>query len=121
MARRQLSVNEKTWIIKHMHRLEYPINVQRLWCKDINKDPPHRDTVRLLINKFEQTGSVLNIDPPGRPISVTDQSTKDQVSSILKKEPQTSPRQISSKLNISRTSVQRIYKSIWALNHIFLD
>ena len=23
MARRQLSVNEKTWIIKHIYRLEY--------------------------------------------------------------------------------------------------
>ena len=25
MARRQLSVNEKTWIIKHMYRLEFPL------------------------------------------------------------------------------------------------
>jgi hypothetical protein len=24
------------------------------------------------MNKFEQTGSVLNIDPPGRPVSVTE-------------------------------------------------
>ena len=85
MARRQLSVNEKIWIIKHMYRLEYPINVQRLWCNEINSNPPHRDTIRVLMNKFEQTGSVLNIDSPGRPISVTDQSTKDQVLSILKK------------------------------------
>ena len=95
-----------------MYRLEYPINVQRLWCNEINNSPPHRDTIRLLMNKFEQIGSVLNIDPPGRPISVTDQSTKDQVSSILKKESQTLPRRMSSELNISRTSVQRIYKSM---------
>ena len=26
MARRQLSLNEKTWIVKHMYRLEYPSN-----------------------------------------------------------------------------------------------
>jgi hypothetical protein len=37
------------------------------------------------MNKFEQTGSVLNIDPPGRPVSVTDQTAKDKVSSIWKK------------------------------------
>ncbi|CAF2373695.1 unnamed protein product [Rotaria sp. Silwood2] len=96
MARRQLSVNEKTWIVKHMYLLEYPINVQRLWSKGINNNPPDRKTIRLLMNKFEQTGSVLNIDPPGRPVSVTDQPTKDEVSSILEKEPRTSTRQMSS-------------------------
>ncbi|CAF1481202.1 unnamed protein product [Rotaria sordida] len=64
MARRQLSVNEKTWIVKHMYRVEYSINVQRLWCKEINKNPPHRDTIRVLMKKFEQTGSVLDISPP---------------------------------------------------------
>ena len=79
-----------------MHRLEYSINMQRLWCKEINRNPPHRDTIRLLRKKFEQTGSVLYIDSPGRPISVTDQFAKDQVSSILKKEPQTSPCRMSS-------------------------
>jgi len=64
------------------------------------------------MNKFEQTGSVLNIDPPGRPISITDQTTKDEVSSILKNEPRTSTRQMSTDLNISRSSVRRIYKSM---------
>ncbi len=78
-------MNEKTWIVKHMYRLEHSINVQRLWCKEINDNSPHRNTIRLLMNKFEQTGSVLNIDPPGRPVSVTDQTAKDKVSSIWKK------------------------------------
>jgi hypothetical protein len=59
MARRQLSVNEKTWIVKHMYQLKYPVNVQRLWRMKINNNPPHRNTIRLLMNKFEQTGSVL--------------------------------------------------------------
>ena len=56
MARRQLDVKEKIWIVKHMYRLEYPINVQRLWSKEINNNPPHRDTIRLLMKKFEETG-----------------------------------------------------------------
>jgi hypothetical protein len=55
----------------------------------INNNPPHRNAIRLLMNKFEQTGSVLNIDPPGRPVSVADQATKDEISSILEEEPQT--------------------------------
>lgn len=112
MARRQLSVKERTWIVKHMYRLEYPINVQRLLSKEINSNPPDRKTITSLMNKFEETGSVSNIDSPGRPVSVTDPSTKDQVSSILEKEPQTSPREMSLNLNISRSSVRRIYKSL---------
>ena len=58
MARRQLSLNEKTWIVKHMHRLEYPINVQRLWCKERKNNPPNRETIRSLMKEFEQTGSI---------------------------------------------------------------
>lgn len=88
-----------------MYRLEYPINVQRLWRKEINNSPPHRDTIRELMNKFEQTGSVLNIHPPGRPISVADQATKDEISSILEEESQTSAHRMSLQLNIPRTSV----------------
>lgn len=112
MARWQLSVNEKTWIVKHMYRLEYPINVQRLWCKEINNNPPHRDTIRALIKKFEQTGSTLEISPPGRPVSVTDEAAKGKVSSALEKEPRKSIREMSADLSISRSSVRRIYKSM---------
>ena len=56
MARRQLIVNEKTWIIKHRYRLEYSINIERLWCKDMNKNPPHRDAIRIPMKKFKPTG-----------------------------------------------------------------
>ncbi|CAF1991725.1 unnamed protein product [Rotaria magnacalcarata] len=112
MARHQLNVKEKTWIVKHMYRLEYPINVQRLWSKEINNNPPDRKTIRSLMHKFEQTGSVLNIDPPGRPVSVIGQETKDEVSSILKEKPRTSLRQLSTDLNISMSSVRHIYKSL---------
>ena len=85
MARRQLSMNEKTWTVKRMYRLEYLVNVQRLWTREINNNPPSRETIRTLLNKFEQTGAVLNTDPPGRSVSITDETTKGDVSSILKK------------------------------------
>jgi hypothetical protein len=73
-----------------MYGLEYAINMQRLWCKKINNNPPNPGTIRSLMNKFEQTGSVLNIDSPGRPVSITGQTTKNEVSSVLEKEPQAS-------------------------------
>jgi hypothetical protein len=57
-------------------------------------------------------GSVLNIDPPDRLVSVTDETAKDEVSSVLEKEPQTSTRRVSSELNISRSSGRRMYKSM---------
>jgi hypothetical protein len=64
MARRQLSMNKRTWIVKQMYRLEYPINMQKLWSKEINNNPKDRKTITSLIKKFEQTGSVFNIDSP---------------------------------------------------------
>ncbi|CAF3586103.1 unnamed protein product [Rotaria sp. Silwood1] len=93
-----------------MYRLEYPINVQRLWSKETNNNLSDRKMIRLLMNKFERTGSVLDIDPPCRPVSVADQTTKDEISSIFGKVPRTSSRQMSSELNISRSSVRRIYE-----------
>jgi DNA-binding MarR family transcriptional regulator len=101
-----------------MYRLEYPINVQRLWCKEKNNNPQNRETIRSLMNKFEQTGSILNIVPSGRSVSVTGQTTEDEVSSILEKEPPTSARQMSLQLNISKSSVLRVYKSMEYKPHI---
>ena len=112
MARRQLSVNEKTWIVKQMYQLQYPINVQRLWSREINNNHPDRKTITSLMNKFEQTGSVINISPPGRPVSVTGETTQNEVTSILEENPQTSIRQMSSQLGISRSSIRRVYKSL---------
>ena len=50
----------------------------------MNKNPLHRDAIRTLMKKVGHTGSTLNIDPPGRLISATDQSIDDQISLILK-------------------------------------
>ncbi|CAF2482543.1 unnamed protein product [Rotaria sp. Silwood2] len=84
----------------------------------MSNNPPDRKTIRSLMNKFEQTGSVLNSDPPDRSISVTDQTTRDEVSSILEEEPQTSTRQMSSDLNISRSSIRHIYKALGYKSYI---
>jgi hypothetical protein len=118
MARRQLTVTEKTWVVKQMYRLEYPVNVQRLWSREMNNNPPDQKTIRSLMNKFKQTGSVLSIDPPGRPVSVTDETTEEEVSSIFEKEPQTSIRRMSFQLGISRSSIQRVYKSLGYKSYI---
>jgi hypothetical protein len=40
----------------------------------MDNEPPNRQAINSIMNKFEQNGSVLNISPPGRPVSVTGQS-----------------------------------------------
>jgi hypothetical protein len=45
MARRQLGVHEKVWIVKNMYRLQYPVQVQKLWCKKMENGPPTRPTL----------------------------------------------------------------------------
>ncbi len=86
--------------------------------KEINNNPSDRKTIRSLMNKFEQTGSVLNIDPPGKPVSITDQTTKDEVSSILEKEPQTSTRRMSLQISIPKSSIHLVYKSMGYKSYI---
>lgn len=94
---------------KHV-RHEYSINVQRLWSKEMSNNPSHGKTIRSLINKFEQTGSVVNNDTPGRSVSIIDQTTRDE--QFWGKESQSSTDQMSSDLNISRSSIRRIYKAL---------
>lgn len=60
-------------------------NVQRLWSKEMSNNSSHRKTIRSHMNEFEQIGSVRNIDRPGRPVSVTDQTTRDEVRHFGKK------------------------------------
>ena len=103
MTRGQLSVKDKIWIVKNMYRLEYPILVQRKQCQEMDDEPPSRPTINSLINKFEQTSSVNNIPPPGRPVTVTGKATQEEVSLILVSHPQTSIRRM--------TSVRRIYNA----------
>jgi hypothetical protein len=61
------------------------------------------------MKKFEKTGSVLDIAPLGRPVSVTGQNIMDEVSEILAEYRQTSTRRMTLQLNISQTSVHRVY------------
>lgn len=87
MARRQLSLNEKTWIVTHM-------------CKDYGQ----RKKIRWLMTKFEQTGSVLDVASSDQPPSVTDQTTREEVSSLLEKVPH--------RHSPPSFSVQRVCKSL---------
>jgi hypothetical protein len=112
MARRQLSVHENVSIVKNMYRLQYPVQVQRLWCKEMENNPPTRPTINALMKKFEETGSVLDISPSGRPVSVTGQNVMDKVSEILAEDSQTSTRRMGLQLNISQFSVRTIYEKM---------
>jgi len=112
MACRQFSVREKVWIIEKMYQLQYAVQVQRLWDKEMENDPPCRPTINALMRKFEEAGSVIDITPPCRPVSVTGQNMMDEVSEILDEDRQTSTRRMSIQLNISQASVQRIYKKM---------
>ncbi|CAF1668241.1 unnamed protein product, partial [Didymodactylos carnosus] len=75
-------------------------------------EPPSRPTINAIMNKFEQTESVLDLDRSGRPVTVTDQSNLDEASEILTEQPQTSTRRMSLQLGISQTSVRRVHKSL---------
>ena len=95
-----------------MYLLEYPILVQRKRCQEMDDEPPGRPTINSSINKFEQIGSVNNIPPPGRPVTVIGKATKEEVSLILDSHPQPFIWKMNLHLSISMTSLRRIYNAL---------
>lgn len=69
---------------------------------------PHENSIRNLIKKFEETGSVENIKPPGRPRNVRTSENIAIVSESVVSEPTMSIPRRSQELDISSTSLWRI-------------
>jgi hypothetical protein len=72
----------------------------------------HSTYIKYINENFEETGSVLDIAPLGRPVYVTGQNIMDEVSEILAEDGQTSIRRMNLQLNISQTSVHRVYMNM---------
>lgn len=95
-----------------MYELEYSIEGQRLWQKEIKMKPRSRPKINAIMNKYDQTGSVLTFLVSDISVSTTDKSTVDEIASILTAEHQTATHRMSSLSNILKTSTVRVYKRI---------
>ncbi|XP_075229651.1 uncharacterized protein LOC142329169 isoform X9 [Lycorma delicatula] len=76
-----------------------------------NTNLPHRDSVRNLINKYLQTGSVEDRTRTGRPTVLTDEKIRD-ISQILSKNPEKSLRKLARESKISIFSAHKALQKL---------
>ena len=77
-----------------------------------NRNPITRSTLSKLMKKFNQTGAVKDLSKSGRRKTASSETKPLNVCIMLEDDPHLSTRQISREIDISQTSVMRIYMKI---------
>jgi len=72
---------------------------------------PSPETIRNLITKFEKAGSVANISPPGRHITVTNEESSANIFTKIMQSPIKSAPKLASEAGMSTFSARKILKT----------
>ncbi|KAK2941555.1 hypothetical protein BLNAU_23539 [Blattamonas nauphoetae] len=75
-------------------------------------DPPCTETIKNLIRRFEETGTVADLPRSGRPITVSTPENQDRVRDHFRLQPTRSVRQSTQDLMIPRTSLRKIVDQV---------
>jgi transposase len=81
-----LSIEERVFLVEYVFREDNRYNdlVQEQFAEEFPETPvPHRNAVRRLIEKFRETGSVLDAKRSGRPSKLNDKKLMDISDSML--------------------------------------
>jgi hypothetical protein len=82
-----LSIEERAFLVEYVFRLasRYTDLVQKQFAEQFPQTPvPYRNAVRRLIEKFRETGSVLDAERSGRPSELNDKKLMDISDSMLR-------------------------------------
>ena len=88
------------------------MDVIRTWPDFFESNPPHRETIYNLRDKFLVTGSVSDAPRSGRPVTINTTENQELVAQLFVENPQTSAVSASRQLDIDRRSLRRIMGSI---------
>jgi hypothetical protein len=105
------SVAERTRIVELYFATKSPTLVQRQFRREHpEKKMPHRHTISRLVDKFRNTGSVINNNKGhcGPKVTARTPANIQDVRDHLEQSPRKSTRRLSQQVGISRTSVRRI-------------
>ena len=108
---KMLTLRERVFLIEHVFRNQdkYTDEVkQQFRSRFHNTVLPHRNTVRDLINKFRETGSVQDAPRSGRPTLLTDETLR-TIAEKMDNSPRKSIRQLSRESDIG---VATAYKAV---------
>ena len=109
----QFSTQERIKIIELYFATKSPVLVQRQFRREFpGRKIPHRNTIRALVEKFRDTGTVRNNNRghSGPPLTATNPPHVQDVRARLEASPRKSTRRLSQEVGVSRTSVRRIIK-----------
>lgn len=107
MVRSKYSVRQRVFIYDSYVRTESARAVRRLFQEEYpGVQVPNRSTIHRLVNKFRETGSVLD-RKHRRPRRVLTEETLDNVGHALERSPRKSVRRLSQQMGISYGSVQK--------------
>ena len=85
------------------------ITTQRRYCSHFGvRDAPAANTIKAIVKRFQESGSVQDAERSGRPTSVRDADNVERVMRSVRSEPSTSIRRRSQELDIKKSSLQKI-------------
>jgi hypothetical protein len=105
-----LSIEERVKIVFLYAEFKNFHEVQRQWKNHFATPKPHVTTMSNIVKKFEQTGSVHDLQRPGQVSSVLTEETIQEVEKMLIDNPNTSVRAGASDMRISPSSFFRAAK-----------
>jgi len=108
----RLLLDDKINIIKTYYSTKNYHEVHRCWPSFSDAPKPTVANIRNVVTKFEATGSVENVTPPGRPVSANTPRMQTAVAESLAKSPQKSTRRLSTELGTSHCTVLRALQQL---------
>jgi len=104
----RMSLENRIQIIRLASVYEKPSHFRSAWKKKFGTDPPSLKTIAAINKKFNETGSVADLNRSGRPKSSRTPDKIARVEEAIKRDPTKSLRALSQDLGINRASVHRI-------------
>ena len=103
-----LTIEERIALVSARLRLLSYEQVRQDFERKFHKPAPTRANIRMLVNKFKRTGSVVDEKRSGRP--QTSANDVELIQQAIKRSPGASTRRLSNELDIPRTTVWRVLR-----------
>lgn len=109
---KKYSIKERSWILKQYYQLGSAEKVRSQWRKIYRGiNPPSRNAIYSIREKFERTGSVADDQRSGRTSSTCNEENQMKVAMTFTEQPMLSIRRASLELNIPATCIQKMLKA----------
>jgi len=103
----RLSVEEKIQIVLLYAKYENIQEVKRQWKNHFATAAPVDETIRNIVKKFKETGSVHDRERSGRPRSVVTEQAKQNIREMMQEDANISIRRGAGDINMTRSSYHR--------------